>query len=628
MKGNGRLAKVKVAICMDDVDYYLGPDTGNVDILVQFIKKSSQPSEIRNVDPDAFSRYNAQCEPVTEPVVEPTTEPAPKPTPESVVEPTFEPVFELANHYFCPDETYVSDEDVMFNGCLSESSDSDYDLNEEEDEFGTYESDDLSDFEESLDVIGNDHSDEDIIEIYVERGILGKPYENQRDGRITLEKHQLFLNVNHFREVLKDFAIQEGFELKRVKNEKVRVTCECASEGCRWRIHASPTSDGVTYKIKTYQGIHTCIRTSKNSDANSTWNANKLQSILMADPNIRYSSMRQTLLERHGIEPTNLMQLYRAKRKVHQHTGGVHALSYNDLPTWAEVVRQTNPGSTVKLAVEPRVGLNPQFKRIFVCLDAMKKGFVRGCRPWFGIDGYHLKGPFGGVLLSAVGLYGNKDMFPIAVAVVEVECKDSWLFFLTLLHEALQSVLEWKDNFLYIMSDQQKGLIQAVAEIFPYAKHRFCCNHLLNHFKMRFRSMLLTSHFWSCAMAYNEFMFDKAMTAMRKVSNEVADWLLCEERPKHTWARHTYHPLFKSDHVTNNVCEVFNSWLGDDRRKTILCMLESIVCRLMVIYQKRYQQSVTTQYVMTTRVRKILDITNQDARFLVVTYAGCNILNS
>jgi hypothetical protein len=27
----------------------------------------------------------------------------------------------------------------------------------------------------------------------------------------------------------------------------------------------------------------------------------------------------------------------------------------------------------------------------------MKNGFVRGCRPWFGIDGCHLKGPYGGV---------------------------------------------------------------------------------------------------------------------------------------------------------------------------------------------------------------------------------------
>lgn len=82
----------------------------------------------------------------------------------------------------------------------------------------------------------------------------------------------------------------------------------------------------------------------------------------------------------------------------------------------------------------------------------MKKGFVR-CRLWFGIDGYHLKGPFGGVLLSVVGLDGNKGMFPIAFTKVEIENTDLWKFFLTLLRESLQSVSKWKDDFVTIMSD-------------------------------------------------------------------------------------------------------------------------------------------------------------------------------
>jgi len=51
----------------------------------------------------------------------------------------------------------------------------------------------------------------------------------------------------------------------------------------------------------------------------------------------------------------------------------------------------------------------------------MKNEFVRGCKSWFVIDGGHLKGPFGGVLLFFVRLDGNKGMFPVAFAVVEIE---------------------------------------------------------------------------------------------------------------------------------------------------------------------------------------------------------------
>lgn len=37
----------------------------------------------------------------------------------------------------------------------------------------------------------------------------------------------------------------------------------------------------------------------------------------------------------------------------------------------------------------------------------------------------HLKDPFGGILLCIVSIDGNKGLFPVAYAVVEVECKDS-----------------------------------------------------------------------------------------------------------------------------------------------------------------------------------------------------------
>ncbi|KAL0346562.1 UNVERIFIED_CONTAM: hypothetical protein Scaly_1672200 [Sesamum calycinum] len=35
---------------------------------------------------------------------------------------------------------------------------------------------------------------------------------------------------------------------------------------------------------------------------------------------------------------------------------------------------------------------------------SVKKGFLSGCRPFIGVDGCHLKGPHGGVLLTAVGV--------------------------------------------------------------------------------------------------------------------------------------------------------------------------------------------------------------------------------
>jgi hypothetical protein len=123
-------------------------------------------------------------------------------------------------------------------------------------------------------------------------------------------------------------------------------------------------------------------------------------------------------------------------------------------------------------------------------------------------------------------------------------------------------------------------------------------------------------------MAYNEFLFDKAMDKLRKVSNEAANWLLDPERPKSMWARYTIDSECKSDHVTNNVSESFNSWLGDDRKKTILSMVESITCRLMARFQTRFEKGCGFENIITPKIRKVLDTTMQDGRICKLTYAG------
>ena len=75
-----------------------------------------------------------------------------------------------------------------------------------------------------------------------------------------------------------------------------------------------------------------------------------------------------------------------------------------------------------------------RFKRLFVCLDVMKKGFVKGCRPWVGIDGYHLKGSYREILLSIVTVDANKGIFSLALAIMEIGSKSRWKIFLYHLH--------------------------------------------------------------------------------------------------------------------------------------------------------------------------------------------------
>ena len=65
-----------------------------------------------------------------------------------------------------------------------------------------------------------------------------------------------------------------------------------------------------------------------------------------------------------------------------------------------------------------------------MCLDACKRGFLQGCRPMIFIDGCHIKTRYRGQLLTDVVIDSNDCIFPIVVAVVEVEDKPNWCWFL------------------------------------------------------------------------------------------------------------------------------------------------------------------------------------------------------
>ena len=80
-----------------------------------------------------------------------------------------------------------------------------------------------------------------------------------------------------------------------------------------------------------------------------------------------------------------------------------------------------------------------------------------GCRPLVGLDGCHLKGKFGGHILSATARDGNDNIFPVALGVVEQENKDSWVWFLQTFVEDIGRLDEL--NLVFI-SDRQKEIQQ------------------------------------------------------------------------------------------------------------------------------------------------------------------------
>lgn len=93
--------------------------------------------------------------------------------------------------------------------------------------------------------------------------------------------------------------------------------------------------------------------------------------------------------------------------------------NYSRLWDYGSEVLRTNPGSSVYIKGEvSEENSNPTFQRMYLCFDALNKGFLNGCRKITGLDGCLLKGYEKRDLLIAIGRYGNNQMFPIAWAVV------------------------------------------------------------------------------------------------------------------------------------------------------------------------------------------------------------------
>ncbi|KAL7597701.1 hypothetical protein Lser_V15G24582 [Lactuca serriola] len=98
------------------------------------------------------------------------------------------------------------------------------------------------------------------------------------------------------------------------------------------------------------------------------------------------------------------------------------------------------------------------------------------------------------------------------------------------------------------MSDQHKGLLEAVKEILPTAEHRQCARHTLANFRKRFTGVHYEKMFWRPCKASTEPLFNAAMKEIQ-ILNPVAFEYLMEKNPI-SWCR----AFFQE----GTMCDAFN----------------------------------------------------------------------
>ncbi|KAK0602137.1 hypothetical protein LWI29_030703 [Acer saccharum] len=230
----------------------------------------------------------------------------------------------------------------------------------------------------------------------------------------------------------------------------------------------------------------------------------------------------------------SIWQYYRARTRAKKLIQGSIKDLYSKLWEYCAEVRRMNPGSSVILKCSLEDGdANPKFMRLYICLHALKKGWKEGCGSIIGLDGCFIKGYHTRQLLTAIGVDPNNQMYPITYALVESECRDSWEWFLELLGQDLE--INNSYGIVWIM-DKQKGLINAIAQMFPNSEHRFCVRHMYNNFKSEHKSLLFKQILWVAAKCtIEQGKCAQAKENMRSESVAAYEWLV-EKDPVH-WSR-------------------------------------------------------------------------------------------
>ncbi|WVZ71885.1 hypothetical protein U9M48_020417, partial [Paspalum notatum var. saurae] len=313
---------------------------------------------------------------------------------------------------------------------------------------------------------------------------------------------------------------------------------------------------------------------SDNKHVTAQRKAEKYEKFILSNPSWNFLHMKNTVQE-EMFGDVRLSKLKRAKAIVLKKALDARKGQYEKLYDYQLELLRSNPGSTVVINKEDNTD-PPVFKRMYICLEACKKGFMAGCRKVIGLDGCFFKGANSGELLCGLGRDSNNQMYPVAWAVVDKENNENWSWFCDLLSRDIK--MEGGKDWV-IISDQQKGIINAVQQWAPKAEHRNCARHIYANWKKEFNDKEWQKLFWGCAKASNTVLFNHARAKLAQKTRAGAQAILTTH-PQH-WCRAWFRLGSNCDSVDNNICESFNKWIAKARFYPIISMLEAIRIKVM-----------------------------------------------
>ena len=435
--------------------------------------------------------------------------------------------------------------------------------------------------------------------------------------KISFEVGMKFESPSKFTTAVKNHAVLNGFNPRLLMSSGPKIAAVC-EENCPWRIYASFDCMREHFVVKTLNDNHQYSRAARNRHADFNWITNHFFDKFRMDLNWKVVDMMREINEQFGIIVSR-QTCYRARSAARDKIQGTLNDHYHLLPAYVAELKKVNRNSTVELVLDRDNPDNSiRFKRLYICFESVARGFLEGCRHVIGLDGCFLKTETKGQLLSAVGKDGNNQMYPIAWAVVEGENQASWTWFIELLMQDLgiSDGLGWT-----IISDQQKGLENAVANLLPHGEHRNCARHIYANWKKKgHSSQLLKKLFWKAVKCTTHHDFQRVMTQMSLSKPQAVQDFQSIGVMKFCRAHISEWP--NCEVVDNNICECFNNYILQARSKRIIDMLEDIRVAVMQRFVEKKELFSNTTDEVCPRIRKVLEDNKLQSRKCSVKHSG------
>nr|GEW52986.1 hypothetical protein [Tanacetum cinerariifolium] len=315
-------------------------------------------------------------------------------------------------------------------------------------------------------------------------------------------------------------ATKERWRKKKLE-EKVNLK---NAVDCPFRLWASWMRIEKSFQIKTLYPDHKCCRNyNLRSLVTYRWIAEHYTREIIDNLWVFYNYMQNFIRSKFMIN-VSLGLCKRAKQAaLFDHEGGLID-HYSKIWQYRQVVLDSNPGSTCHINLEEKDDGLTYFKRFY------------------------------GQLMTAMGRDANNQIFPIVWAVVGVENKNNWCWFLSLLSDDIN--LNGVAG-LIVISNGNKGLLEAMKIWLPDAEHRQCTRHIYANFKKKRNGLQFKRLFWKATASSMNEQFLEVMEEIKAINENAYTWLV--DQDLNTWSRAYFEVDRSCAAFENGISESFNS---------------------------------------------------------------------